>query len=166
MSIMVHFFFLKRVSLFKSPKFRSLRGLRTLDPMWALRQPPNPMPLKKKIRPPPKKKKNQNSWICSCWRYVALLNSFLQFPSNKVQNIFIHEEYKYKVYTNLLHELENVDVKLRMPLIHTTLPMMLVVIFTVRGTQKEAVIWESQTFSKGLLQRLIICVSIDFVLVR
>ena len=40
------------------------------------------------------------------------------------------------------------------------------VIFTVRGTQEEAVIWESQTFSKGLLQRLIICVFIDFVLVR
>ena len=132
-------------------------------PHVGLKAAPKPHALGKKIRSPPP---NQNSWIRSCGRYVALLNSFLQFPTNKVQNIFIHEECKYKVYTNLLHELENVDVKLRMPLIHTTLPMMLVVIFTVRGTQEEAVIWESQTFSKGLLQRLIICVFIDFVLAR
>ena len=34
-----------------------------LDPLGALRQPPNPMPLKKKIHAPPP---NQNSWIRPC----------------------------------------------------------------------------------------------------
>ena len=71
-----------------------------------------------------------------------------------------------KVYTDLSHELEYGDVKLRMSLIQTALPMMLVVIITVRGTQQETVIWKTQAFSEIFLKGSeIFIIFIDFILV-
>ena len=75
-----------------------------------------------------------------------LLNSFVQLQI--VFKIFIHEEYAFKVCTDLTHVHKNGDIKLWMPLILTTLSKMIIVIVTVRGTQKEQGFWYSQPFSE------------------
>ena len=94
-----------------------------------------------------------------------LLNSFVQLQI--VFKIFIHEEYAFKVCTDLSHVHKNGDIKFWMPLILTILSKMIIVIVTVRGTQKEYGFLYSQPFSENLLESFIIFVIfIDFILVR
>ena len=88
---------------------RSFRGLRplgshqgvALDPLEALRRPPDPMPLKKNPRPPP----NQNSWIRPC-------TSFVNFPQHStsecnvtdvVGNIGLKFQFQSPFLIHLLH---------------------------------------------------------------
>ena len=106
-----------------------------LDPLGALKRPPNPMPLKKKSTPPPP---NQNSWIRPC----QLLRK-IGYTTWACHDLFVVYNIDHN-YTKVFHNIGVVHLKE-----DDQAPVVIPYLFRGGGINPLPVIWWNLEFLKS-----------------